>query len=78
MSHQPAWDSQTEQGLPTHVPRCRGGIRLWSHSVLPEDIGIAGGGGGSRTAVGHHAPAPHSTSKGADKQTDGSSKPLTG
>ena len=44
MSHKPARDNQTKQGLPTHVPPVQGVSQLWSHSAL-EDTGIAGGGG---------------------------------
>ena len=47
MSHQPAWDSQTEQGLPTHgAPGAREARRLWSLFVPPEDTGIVGRRGG--------------------------------
>ena len=48
MSRQPAQDSQTERGLPTHVPPVQGVNRLWSHSALknPRRHGNSGQGGG--------------------------------
>ena len=83
MSRQPAQDSQTERGLPTHVPPVQGVSRLWSHSALPEDTGIAGRGGGLVYSSGllPRSLSLYEQGGGAGQQTNrstGSSMPLNG